>query len=364
MSTGRKKILYGLQGDGRGHLSRAEVLIRQISKRHDVLIFTSPSGEEKIFPELKTLPGVSVSGEIFSPKLYFGKNKVNIFKTARTGLIDFFRSGIASLARGLRVYAAFRPDIIISDLEPCSARLAFLTGTPFLTLDHQHILTNCRLQHRPELRRDYFLARFMVKWLIPLSKLNIITTFFFPPVKRNGTYLFPPLIRRQILGSRKKVSEGDFTLVYHTTPSAFAMIDRGLKEASPEKFVVYNMGRQYRDGNIIYRRVSEKQFIDDLRSCKAVICNGGHTLICESIFMGKPILSIPLSNNFEQIINSLYLQQLGYGRYCGEFSGEAIKSFLKNYQRFRSEVKGIDFCGNKEITQFVLNLIESSGIPS
>ena len=357
MTIRKKTILYGFQGDGRGHASRAEVVVRELAKRHQVILLTTRPGEKKLTPELKQLPGVVIAGNIFSPRLYFKKNRVKVFKTTVFGAIDRLIREIPALLRGIKIYSRYKPDLIISDLEPCSALLAFFTGTRLVSFDHQHILTDCEIKCSPKLRRDFFSSRFMVKWMVPVRSIKVITSFFFPPVKKKNTWLFKPILRKEIISSRDKVREENFILVYQTTPETFEIVDPALKEVSSEKFVVYNMGREYQDGNVTYKDTSIEGFIQDLCSCKAVICNGGSTLIGESVFLGKPVLSIPLANNFEQILNSLYLKKLSYGQYSREFTGEEIKRFLIKSAQFRSEVKDTDFCGNKEITDFILNLV-------
>ena len=74
------------------------------------------------------------------------------------------------------------------------------------------------------------------------------------------------------------------------------------------------------DGNLRYRPFSEATFIDDLRTCRAVIAGGGFTLMSESVYLHKPMLSVPLAGQFEQVLNALYLQKLGYGTYAPELT--------------------------------------------
>ena len=36
----------------------------------------------------------------------------------------------------------------------------------------------------------------------------------------------------------------------------------------------------------------------------------------EAVYLRKPMLSVPVERQFEQVLNALYLQQLGYGGYA------------------------------------------------
>ena len=46
------------------------------------------------------------------------------------------------------------------------------------------------------------------------------------------------------------------------------------------------------------------------------------------MYLGKPMLSVPLQGQFEQTLNALYLAKLGYGEYHRELSEPAIAQFL------------------------------------
>jgi len=354
MNAGRKRIIYGFQGDGRGHLSRAAVLVRELAKHHDILLLTNGLARDRLSDELRHLPGVAISDDMFSPRLYFRKNKISIFKTVVLTVLTVLWKGIPSLFRGLKIYLRYKPQLVISDLEPISAWVAFVTGARFLSVDHQHLLTDCELEFPPEFKKDHWSASFMVKFLVPGRGIHAISSFFFPRIRTEGAHLFKPILRREILSARDRVEQGDFILVYQTTPTTFEILDCVLKQVESERFVVYNMGREYQDGNVVYRQVSVDGFIEDLASCKAVLCNGGYTLISESLFLGKPILSIPIVNSFEQILNSVYLDRLGYGQFSREFSVSEIERFVGHLDRFKANICRNDFCGNQEIVDFVL----------
>ena len=137
------------------------------------------------------------------------------------------------------------------------------------------------------------------------------------------------------------------------------MLDRVLKQMGSEKFVVYNKKRSYQDGNIAYKGISIEGFIEDLASCKAVLCNGGY-LVSEALFLGKPILSIPIVNSFDQILNSVYLDRLGYGQFSRRFTASEIGRFLARVDGFRENIERNQFCGNRQIVDFVLRYTRNS----
>jgi uncharacterized protein (TIGR00661 family) len=73
---------------------------------------------------------------------------------------------------------------------------------------------------------------------------------------------------------------------------------------------------------------SETGFVTELASCKAVLAGGGYSLMGEAVQLGKPLLSVPLEGQFEQTLNALYLQKLGYGEYHVKLDEARIAAFL------------------------------------
>ncbi len=69
------------------------------------------------------------------------------------------------------------------------------------------------------------------------------------------------------------------------------------------------------EGNLTYRPFSEKGFIEDLASSIGVVAGGGFTLMGEAVYLHKPMLAIPLERQFEQVMNSRYLEKDGYGKW-------------------------------------------------
>ena len=85
--------------------------------------------------------------------------------------------------------------------------------------------------------------------------------------------------------------------------------------AIPSRVMVYGFDTAGADGNLRFQKNSETGFLDDLASCRYVVCGGSHTLLSEALYYGKPVISFPIQGAFEQFLNAFYLERLGYGRY-------------------------------------------------
>jgi uncharacterized protein (TIGR00661 family) len=79
-----------------------------------------------------------------------------------------------------------------------------------------------------------------------------------------------------------------------------------------------------------------------------VIANGGHNVLSEALFLGKPIFSFPIANAYEQFINAYHLRQLGYGRYSLSSNPEAtdLIDFQSGLDDYRKKISEGHFFGN------------------
>ena len=109
--------------------------------------------------------------------------------------------------------------------------------------------------------------------------------------------------------------------------------------------------------NITYKEFSDTGFLEDLAGAKAVICNGGLTLITEALYLGKPVLSEPIKKHFEQIINAVYLEKLGFGKYVESLDSRSVKEFVGSIQSFEEKLRNYTREGNAGTLEIIDELI-------
>ena len=68
-----------------------------------------------------------------------------------------------------------------------------------------------------------------------------------------------------------------------------------------------------------------------------MIAGGGFTLMGEAVYLHKPMLSVPVGGQFEQVLNALYLEKLGYGLCAEELTEDRLREFLARTPRIREE---------------------------
>ncbi|MBM4240519.1 MAG: glycosyltransferase [Euryarchaeota archaeon] len=349
-SQDKKRILYAVCGEGMGHAIRSSVIIKYLLEKNEVIIFASGRAHKYLSERYNNVYS------IYGFNTVYKENSVNNTQTFLKAMRNLPRDLKDNLELLYKVAEEFKPNIIISDFEFYSNLLSKLMRIPLISIDNMHIITQCRIEVPEKYSRDRLKAVGVIRSFIIRPRRYLITTFFYPEVKnKDKAALFPPILREEILSLKPKI--GDYVLVYQTSDSNKRLIN--LLKSVDEKFVVYGYKTENVEENLCFRKFNENQFFKDLKSCKAVITNGGFTLIGESLYLKKPVLSIPVRGQFEQILNALYLKKLGYGEFEEELTTENLEKFLEKLNIYRESLKSYKYQGNQEILEELDRSIEN-----
>jgi uncharacterized protein (TIGR00661 family) len=333
------RICYGVMGDARGHVSRALAIARELA-HHEILFIGG--GKIQILKE----NGYPVQEVPVLPTI-IRNNRVDFAATLAHGIMGLGRMAPA-IKKVMKLIQEFDPHLIISDYEFVTFRAAQLLGRPCISLDNQHLLTHCRYDPLPGQHFNRYLTCSLIRYLFSCASHYLITSFHtLPPVDQALTEVFPPLIKQKLLEYRP--AAGDHALVY-VRGNNFAGLFRHIKQTG-RKFIVYGLGARPPDGNLFFKKTSEDDFLADLASSNYVIASGGHSLISEALYLGKPILCLPVRFFYEQFFNAYFLAQNGFGNYVLNLADgqNFLKVFENRVDHYRAQIKRHNFLGNKLI---------------
>jgi uncharacterized protein (TIGR00661 family) len=320
------KILYGVVGEGMGHAMRSRVILEHlVAGGHELEIMASGRAVDFLGKRFESV------NRIHGLHMIYEENRVRLGRTLWSNVLTGAAGVPQNIAAYFELIAGFHPEVVISDFESWTYFYGKAHGLPTISIDNMQVINRC--SHPPEVldghEGDFQLTKAFVKSKLPFCDRYLITTFFFPEVRKDRTKLFPPILRPEILAAR--ASWGEHLLVYQTAEGNDALA--GVLERAGVECRVYGMRRAIQEeqveGNVRYRPFSEEGFIADLASARAVVAGGGFTLMGEAVYLGKPMLAIPVGRQFEQILNSRYLERLGYGRMSRRLDDPAeLQAFL------------------------------------
>lgn len=298
------KILYGVQGTGNGHISRARMMARHFNQRGaDVQYLFSGRAPEQLFDMEAFGDFAHRQGLSFAS----AGGKVSYFKTLlEAKLLRFYRD-----IRDLDL-SAF--DLVITDFEPVSAWAGRLQNKTVIGMGHQYAFGEST-----PVAGENFMARFIMRNFAPAS--TGIGLHWHNYDRR----ILPPIVDPVMQRNEAE----PYILVYLPFEDQQA-VTALLNRFPQHRFFLYSSDLEdNRVGNVEQRKACYAGFKRDLCGARAVFCNAGFELISECLHIGLPVLAKPLAGQMEQLSNAEALQMLGYARTAAELNVGAVGEWLQ-----------------------------------
>ncbi len=384
------RILYGVAGEGLGHAMRTQAVAQHLlAQGHDVRVLAAGRAAEALAPHLpfvRRIEGMelAIAGNkvdrtgtfVHNISRALGNVRHNFtawqdlllepaaltveqpLQRAVNGFLPMppAKPPLQLVAESMTSAGNFAPDLVISDFESWTWCCARMHGLPFLAIDNCQSIN--RLAHpksvRAGQRASFELARAVVKAKSPGADHYIVTTFFKTEVIKKRTTMVPPILRAAAL--RAIPREGEHVVVYQSA-EGWRDLPHVLKRIPNVDFHIYGYRRDIdgdvRDDNLLFRPISEQGFLNDLASCRAVIASAGFTLMSEALWLGKPMLAVPLAGQFEQMLNARWLDHLGYGMMTEELGRKEILRLLDRGDACRAKMRRHRQHGNAEAFEVI-----------
>lgn len=353
----RVKILYGVVGEGMGHAMRSRVVIEHLLEReHELSVMASGRAVDFLrrhYGDVNRIQGFH---------MVYEEGRIRKGKTLWSNVKDTAARGVPkNVAAYFDLLGSFRPDVVISDFESWTYLYGRAHRLPVISIDNMQIINRCK--HDASITGDdkttFRLTRAFIKGKLPGCSHYLITTFFRPPVRKKRTTLVPPILRPEILAANARA--GAHLLVYQTG-EGYTSLEKTLGATGIECRIYgvrRDLAREEVEGNLRYRPFSEAGFIDDLASARAVIAGGGFTLMGEAVYLRKPMLSVPLRGQFEQIMNARYLAASGFGAWTFDVENpRVVPDFLDRLPAYASALDGYAQDGNEALTSALDHLLD------
>jgi len=320
------RIIYGVAGEGFGHSSRSHLVgQRLIDAGHDVMFV----GSQKSLLYLKQYFGERVK-EIFGLSFAFESGRIDKSETLKRNLMRLPEGNRQNDELFKQHFEPFEPELMISDFEPFSAWWAWRNGVPFISIDHEHVLTLCKLEHQAKNWFSRLTASVVTECHYVGAAAYIIINFFKAPLRVDSAVLTPPIVRPVVM--ELKPEQGEYILLYSTVGKNPERLRETLTKFGGQKFHIYGfdktLGSPTDYKNCIFKKRSTEGFLNDLAGARGVIASAGFSLISECLYLKKKMLLLPVAGQYEQVINAHYIEKLGLGVSTNELNEAAVGRFL------------------------------------
>lgn len=319
------KILYGVQGTGNGHLTRARAMQRAL-KDAGISVDWVFSGRDReayfdmdMFGDFRCFKGLSFS---------VNAGQIDPIKTVTNASFRALLKDVGTL--DISGY-----DLVISDFEPVVAWAAKLKKKPCIGIGHQYAFF-----HDIPKVKNAFASYAIMKWFAPVSFGIGLHWHHF------GQAILPPIIEQHIA---PKIETKKKALVYLPFEDGEDIIQT--LNSLPFEFIFHSkdiVPGHYQ--NVEVKGFSVTGFQHSLHECDAVICNAGFELASECLNLGRKLLVKPVAGQVEQSSNALAIEQLNCGSVTDVIDAKSVCYFLTTAKSAKVNYPDVP----KLITQWLL----------
>lgn len=298
------RILYGVQTTGHGHIVRARTIIDKLrALGHEIdTLFSGPpktSWETEPFQPYVVRRGLTFVTD---------HGRLRVFKTAMQ----------VNLVRFIRDIFGHKPtdyDLVITDYEPITSRVARLRGIPCVGVGHLYAYAF----DAPIYGRNPFNCWIMKNFAPAKYPLGLHWHHFDQPI-------LPPTIPPDVVPAERVVDNKILVYMSFENVEAVKAYLRGFGDH--EFFIYCKVDAPSDEDNLRLRPFSREGFVRDLGECSGVIANAGFSLASEALHLGKKLLLKPVRGQTEQESNALALRELDLGEVIHRLDPEAARRWL------------------------------------
>ena len=358
------RIVFIVQGEGRGHMTQAlaleEILTKAGHRITDTVIGTC---DRRRIPDYFSERTSAQLHRVESPNFHFDKEdkssniRQTFFKNVARIPLYLKELGVID-----KIVKDARADTVINFYDVLGGYyfLFYRPRVKRICIAHQYLAAH------PEFpfNEDYPFQKFFFK-------LNNRVTSFFAhkrlalsftdlPEKNNKLNIVPPLLRKEVL--KLKPNKGDFILAYVVNKGYGYDILKWHEKNKKVKVHCFWDNFEKPDEwspreNITFHHINDKKFITYLANCLGYVSTAGFESICEAMYLAKPIMMVPVEGQYEQLCNALDAQRVGAGIIAEEFQLGRLLSHIttrpKKVRGFKTWVRSNRNIILKEIEDFV-----------
>lgn len=331
------KILFVIQGEGRGHLTQALTLEQMLTAEgHQVvgvLVGKSPARVlPSFFREKMRAPIESFESPNFLPS---AKNKqVNLLKSITYNVfrIGKYISSIGFINRKIKEYEA---DVVVNFYELLTG-LTYLFRRPgalMVCIAHQYLFLHPDFVFPKQNKAALFSLRFFT-WITSVGATKCLALSFrkMREVPGKRIVVVPPLLRKEVLNM--KSTAGDYLHGYLLN-SGFGEEVKTWHLAHPEVSCHFFWDKKDApvqlkvDRNLSFHQLNDVLFLNYMAGSRAYATTAGFESVCEAMYLRKPVLMVP--THIEQYCNAFDAMQSGAGVVSETFDLDTLLGISEKY---------------------------------
>jgi uncharacterized protein (TIGR00661 family) len=337
-----KKFILAVQGEGRGHMTQAlsmyEMLVEQGHTVCAVIVGASKRREiPAFFFEKIKAPVIRLESPNFVADK---KNKsINVLQTViyNFGRVGTYRKSMKEIDQILKEH---EPDIVINFFDLLvGLYYRFYRPKPKLVcIGHQYIYFHPDFEFPEGHWLDKATIKFYTRLTASRSSKNLALSFYkiHTHASNDALVVVPPLLRKEVFGLEAK--HDNFFLVYLVNNGYFEeVLDWHFRNPDveihcftdqPDKIVEgYSFDRK----KLFVHAINDTLFLEMMSKASGLASTAGFESVCEAMYLGKPVLMVPIRGHYEQFCNSRDAFKAGAGIFSDKFDLGKLANFSATF---------------------------------
>ena len=297
----KMKVIFVVQGEGRGHLTQALALEKALEEKgHQVIEILVGKSKSRQLPDFFLQRAKAPVDTFWSPNFLPSKKNQHIGLT-RSMAYNFMKSSdyLQSIQQLYQYIQWSGADLVVNFYEILTGlTYAFLRpSVPEVCIGHQYMFMHpqYRFPHQHTTARWLMLAFTRATCWGAAHKLALSFRKM-PDCDKQHLSVVPPLLREEVLDISRH--RDDFITGYIIN-AGFSEMVKQWHQAHPHVKLHFFWDKADADevtkidDTLTFHRIDDTKFLHYLANCRAYATTGGFESVCEAMYMGKPVLMVP-----------------------------------------------------------------------
>jgi uncharacterized protein (TIGR00661 family) len=340
MTSGNKKFIFLIQGEGRGHITQAISLFHILTKNgHEVPhIFIGKSRRRRIPGYL--LKAFKVPVEPLASPNFLSDSHNKSIRLIPSIIYNskYLKTYHQSLKRIDDAVKKVKPDVLVNFYDFLGGFYNFLYKPPLKFFAIGHAFMTDHPSFKFAKGKPFHKRLFLINnYLNSIGAYKKLALSFMPsyPAKVRNTIIVPPLLRDQLFKFNR--ANHDFILGYMVNDGySQEIIDWSFKNPGIKLEIFWDKKNEPEikkiGNNLTFHQLDAEKFLKKMAECKGMVTTAGFESICECMYLGKPVLMIPVSGQYEQACNAIDAELAGAGIQAGNFNISKLIQYIPLYK--------------------------------
>lgn len=335
-----KKFILAVQGEGRGHMTQALSMYDMlIENGHTVCAVLLGSSGRRDIPTFFFEKIKSPIIQLQSPNFVTDKqNKsINVTKSVIHNLskLKTFRKSLKAIHNLVQEH---EPDVIINffDLLIGLYYRFYKPKAKMVCIAHQYVYFHPDFEFPEGRWLDKEAIKFYTRLTAKGSAKNLALSFYKIHTTNEDVTVVPPLLRKEIFNLEP--AKNNFYLVYLVNNGYFEEvldwhqrnpeIELHCFTDQPEKiYLDYTFNKE----KLVVHAINDTLFLEMMSKANGLASTAGFESVCEAMYLGKPVLMVPIHGHYEQFCNSRDACKAGAGIFSDRFDLSKLTNFSTTF---------------------------------